>query len=581
MMKRIISLLLVCLLAAGCAMAEDAGSEQAKESAKSLLTEVYGYTAREAEAFEMEAEADFDVWQVRFWPAEHPDWVYTAQFNRENGQFRHSATPFLGEDGFVYYPGESTVRMGLALAREKGWFTQWNQAAAQALLAWMLEQGLATDADVQSGLSTGSMSAGNALHAYFVCCYGQMPEWTDALQAWHDQELASYGLALEQAMTLPEGTMRYELAASQNEPKRRVVQFSGEAPRELAGVLAHPRLDGWQALCGVYFECESEREWDDDMGLIAFEKEGERLLVQMGRNAGEAQWHLQPVGYQALLKERDVYITCDPQKRLFNIVYPISELEDECFQVRCTTNLMEEELAMSCRFSQYSRINRADGSGIRIEPGGEGCNVTIIHADGTLEKENVEREIHQRFDLIEASAFPTTLEALQSLPEIKAPNGYGVATGPHLRAQTSSRSKDLGEYRSGVLVEILGEEDGDPYNWYKVRIGSMEGYMCSLYVDYEGSVCSMQPLTRSEPLEIAQTLQPVKLKSGIGWFARTVRELPAGTKMHVLAERGNWLHVMIPQGEIGWMMDIDGTDGYVRKEDVRTASSALQLEWME
>ena len=581
MIKRMMSLLLVCLLAAGCAMAEEAGMAQARQSAENLLTEVYGYTVSEAEAVDMEIKEDFDVYQVRFWPKDHPDWVYTAQFNRDNGQFRHSATPFLGEESFVYYPGESTVRMGLNLAREKGWFTRWNAQDQQALLGWLIEQNLMPDADVQKGLSTGSMSAGNALHQYFVCCYGQPAEWTDALKAWHDQELASYDLVMEPAVSMPEGTLTYELAATQHEPKRTVVQFSDEAPQELEDVLKHPKLEGYQVLCGVYFDSHSEEIWEYDMGLIAFEKQEERLLAQIGRWAGETQWHIQPVSDQALLKGRDVYITCDPMKHLFNIVYPISAMEDETFQVRCTTNLMEEELDMQCRFSSYSRVDRATGAGIRMEPGGEGYQVTLIHADGTLEKERVEKEMHQRFDLRDVSGFPTTLEALQALPDVTPPDGYGVATGPHLRAQTSSRSKDLGQYHAGTLVEILGEEDGDPYNWYRVRIGSMEGYMCSLYVDYEGSVCSMQPLMRSDPLLIAETLQPVKLKNGVGWFAKTVQELPAGTRMHVLAERGNWLHVMIPQGEIGWMMDVNGTDGYIRKEDVRTASSALQLDWME
>lgn len=581
MMKRIMGICLVCMLLMGAACAQEDGRDLARQSALNLLTEVYGYTVEEADSFEMEITEDFDVWQVRFWPADHPDWIYTAQLNRENGGFRHSATPFKGEDGYVYYPGESTVRMGLNLARDKGWFVRWNAQDQQALLLWLRAQNLMPDADVQRGLSTGSMSAGNALHQYFVCCYGQPADWTDALKAWHDQELVSYGLALEQAVSFPEGVLSYELAAAEKEPGYAVVQFTGEAPKELEAVLSHPKLEGWQALCGAYFDSDSEQAWEYDMGLIAFEKDGERLLVQMGRLAGGMEWQLQPVGYQALLKERNVYITCDPAKRIFNIIYPISALEDECFQVRCTTNLMEETLDMYCRFSSYSRTDRATGAGIRIEQGGEGCHATLISADGSVEREHVEKEIHQRFDLLDVSAFPTTLAALKALPDVQAPEGYGVAAGPHLRAQTSSRSKDLGTYHAGVLVEILGEEDGDPYNWYRVRIGRMEGYMCSLYVDYEGSVCSMQPLVRSEPLQIAETIRPVKLKNGVGWFAKTVQELPEGTRMHVLAERGNWLHVMIPQGEIDWMMDVNGTDGYIRKEDVRTAANVLQLDWMD
>lgn len=581
MMKRIIGMLIVCLLLAGFAAAEEAGSEQAKQGAENLLTEVYGYTAAEAQSFEMEAEPDFDVWQVRFWPKDHLDWVYTAQFNRENGEFRHSATPFKGEESYVYYPGESTVRAGLQLARAEGWFARWQPEDAQALLGWMMEHQLWPDAEVQSGLSLGSMSAGNALHQYFVCCYGQPAEWTDALKAWHDQELASYGLVLEQAISFPEGILTYELAAWESEPKRSVVQFTHELPNELADIMLHPRLEGWQALCGAYFDSQSEENWEYDMGLIAFEKGEERLLVQFGRKAADTQWHIQPVGYQAILRQRDVYITCDPAKRIFKIVYPVTATQDECFEVRCTMNVMEEEVAMSCRLAQYSRTERLDGSGIRIQPGYNGTTALIIHPDGSHDQEKVEKALLDRLDLLDVNTFPTTLSALKAMPDIAPPDGYGVAAGPHLRAQTSSRSKDLGQYHAGVLVEILGEEAGDPYNWYRVRVGSMQGYMCSLYVDYEGSVCSMKPLVQYEPLQVAETIKPVKLKGGVGWFAKTLREVPAGTRMHVLAERGKWLHVMIPEGEISWMMDVTGIDGYIRREDVRTAQNALQLDWME
>ena len=105
--------------------------------------------------------------------------------------------------------------------------------------------------------------------------------------------------------------------------------------------------------------------------------------------------------------------------------------------------------------------------------------------------------------------------------------------------------------------------------------------MASIYVDYEGSPCTTHPLTNHDPLPVAETMKAVNLKSGTGLFAKTIQELPAGTRMHVLAERGRWLHVMIPQNEIGWMMDVNGTDGYVLASDVRTASSALQLDWMQ
>jgi len=583
MIKRIVCLMLACLLAAGTACAQDAGQEQAKQSMLNLLTEVYGYTAEEADAFEMEAEESFDVWKVKAWPKEHPEWVYTGQFNRENGGFRHSATPFKGSDDSPYYPGESTVRDGLRTAREQGWFSRWSKEDQAALLEWMRLHIFQLTPEMHRGLAYGSISAGNALDGYFRCCYGNPAEWTDALRAWHAEELASYGLAVEAASAFPEGIMSYTLNKKGNETSVHVTQFtSAEIPEELSAALTHPKLEGWTLLCGAYYDdVDGDAEWEQETGLLAFEKDGERLLVQMGRKAQETAWKLYPVSKQALLKERELYITCDPLTNRFQLIYPLSPVEEETFTLRSRFADMEEYSGMLCTFEEYSRINRLDGTGIRISRAYNGYQATVYRADGTAEQTKVEKAMSDRFHLMDAESFPTTVEALENLPEVTAPAGYGVTAGVHLRAQTSSRSKDLGEYHSGTLVEILGEEDGDPYNWYRVRIGSVEGYMCSVYVDYEDSVCSMQPLAQHESLKIAETLAPVKLKSGVGWFDKTVTELPAGTRMHVLAERGNWLHVMIPQGEIGWLMDINGTDGYIRREDVRIGLTSLQLDWME
>jgi hypothetical protein len=49
----------------------------------------------------------------------------------------------------------------------------------------------------------------------------------------------------------------------------------------------------------------------------------------------------------------------------------------------------------------------------------------------------------------------------------------------------------------------------------------------------------------------------------------------------VIAVLGDWLHVVIPQGEPGWMMDVNGTDGYVKASDVMEAATSVQLDWME
>lgn len=373
-----------------------------------------------------------------------------------------------------------------------------------------------------------------------------------------------------------EGPLRYSVQDEEGQ-EIKVVQFSGELPEEL--LLEHPKLEGWTVLCGAYDDRAAENDRQYEAGLMIFEKQNQRQLVLLTREADESQWQISPVGEHSVRQGQAVYITCDPPNRVFNIVYPLSAAEDECFQVG--VDYGGKENTTGCQLRGYSRMNRLTGAGIQVEMGYDKVKITTTDEAGATQKCELERKMHSDFARVDVDIFPTTLEAWEQLPRLQPPKGYGVTVGVHLRAQTSSRSKDLGKYKAGTLVEILGAEDGDPYNWYHVRIGRMEGYMCSVYVDYPGSVCNMQPLMQREALPVAQTLKAVKLRSGIGLLAQTVQEIPAGTMMHVLAERGDWLHVMIPQGEISWMMDVDGIDGYVRARDVRQGVSAQQLEWTE
>ena len=68
---------------------------------------------------------------------------------------------------------------------------------------------------------------------------------------------------------------------------------------------------------------------------------------------------------------------------------------------------------------------------------------------------------------------------------------------------------------------------------------------------------------------------------GTGWLDSAVGSFPAGTLMHVVFEDGDWLYVDVPRGEMTWLMDMEGSFGFVRKSDVFTASSVCRLEWME
>ena len=108
-------------------------------------------------------------------------------------------------------------------------------------------------------------------------------------------------------------------------------------------------------------------------------------------------------------------------------------------------------------------------------------------------------------------------------------------------------------------MEVLEELPGDPDPWYRVRIGSIEGYMSSRYVDFPGSPCTMSPLQNSVALPpMAAVTVDTALKAGTGWFDKTLADLPAGTRLRVLAEQGDWLHVTVADGPMGWLALTDG-----------------------
>ena len=83
------------------------------------------------------------------------------------------------------------------------------------------------------------------------------------------------------------------------------------------------------------------------------------------------------------------------------------------------------------------------------------------------------------------------------------------------------------------------------------------------------------------PLPVAMCRNTVRLKSGTGLFSPTVSELAAGTKMHIILDQNAWLYVVVPRDErtSDWLMDADGTYGYVKKADVVIAAMESQLEW--
>lgn len=575
-MKRIMAWLLVCLLMTGMAPAHALTNEEALNKVSGYLTEVYSYTQEEAEKFQAYAEFKQDGWLISYWHQDHPGWIYTAVYDDDADRVSNAITPFYMMDQHPDYPGEGTVREGLNRARKYGWFSIWEPHMQQELQHFMAEWGIKPTARLKEGLSTGKIAPGNALHEYFVSCYGDEMNWMPSLQQWHDAELEAFGLTVtpeaEAEIDMTEGVFTYQ-GLTPSGQKTNAIRFIGEVPRELETVFSHPQLAGWNCLCGATVQNESN---DYGHGLAAFEKDGRRLLVAL-RHQVDQEWELSPVSKQALYTDKEMYILADASShRDFVIVYRNSDTETERFEV---TVAYMSDTRMDASIDRYVRMDEKTGNGIAITFGSAIKAITYENHRQTGEAQDF-YFVTSMMSMMDITEFPTTLEELQNTQSAMIPEGYALCRGVHLRKKTSSRSKDLGEYNSGVLVKVLGVEPGSPDPWYHVQVGVAEGYMSSRYVD-EG-VTENTAYALAHPLPVAQATREIKLKKGMSLFAGTIQTVPEGTQMQVLADcDGGWLHVCIPQGDMQWTLDLNGVDGYIKKDDVRVGGTPLTLEWME
>ena len=597
-MKRIFLCLLLLLMLPAAAFAQDFSAPV--QSATYDLTEVYGYLVEETKDFSFSVTESDTQWEVTFYPNAHPDWVYTSVIAKRDNLHIGGSTPFHVE-GYIAYPGEGSIRAGLHAARENHWFTDLSPVNRAAFLGWMEQWGIPVNDALRQGLTNGSATPPQLISEYFRSCYGDPANWPQALLEWRDEVLAFYSFTMAdvqsagiQTVPVPEtkyvpGIRQYQSQSPSGRRQITVTEFAGEVPGDLSQALSHPKLAGYTCICGAYIQSEpTDNPNEYETGLLALQKGDERLLVCLRRAAGTSDWAVTPVGGKALLPTGDVYITYAETDGLYEITYPLPDTETQQFRVRM---MHYANIGPLCALEEYRRTDTATGERITIAAAdsrevaaddGEWYHVTTTNADGKTITEQIHALAAPYLDYIDADAFPKTAEACRAATGYTLPDGYAVACNVHLRAKTSSHSADLGIYHYGTLMEVLGTEPGNPFQWYHVRIGSAEGYMAAIYVDYPGSECVMKPLQKFPPLPVAKTVKEIQLKQGTSLFAAAVTSLPAGAKMHVLAENGGWLHVMVPRnGNPGWLMDIHGTDGYVKAKDLVTAATSQQLDWME
>ena len=553
-MKRLISLLSILFLLLSPALADEL-----TDTARASLTEVMSYTAEEAARFVFEPQPDGSL---HYWLPEHPDWVYTMEL-LSNGAVR-CASPF--DTRCVYQTGEGILRELLRAIDQKDWMENWNENARRELLALCQAMGVTR----QSTALRFAETAAQAVDGLLESCCGPQVRWTKALIGLRDSVLASHGLtAAEQPFHTP-GVRRYTGPDRGSAAEITLILFEGEAPEELREALADPHLDGWTLTSGaVRINAWKDRS-DSGAGLAAFEREGRRQLIQLALL--KEGWKAYPLGEKALRQTGDYRVTYnDPGG--YTVEYPLNEEETLSFYLVPKAWEQEDFTQVYCQIDAGHRVNRRTGESQWL--GVDGSGFPIWQDEWTLPYARCTTVRFLPFlGQQDIAAFPESLEAGQApcLPE-----NTGMTLGQvNFRSKTSSRSKAYGQLLAGVTLPVTEILPGDPNPWVHTRLGFYDGYISEGYVDL-----GEEELNAIAPQPVAMAKEEIPLKRGTGWLDGTVQTLPAGTRMHAIMEDGDWLYVSVPRGEMDWLMDAEGTFGFVKKADVFLASLPCQLDWME
>ena len=528
--------------------------------AKARLTEVLGFTGEEASGFIFGEQKDDTV---EFWHPDHPKWKYSVYIDRKTSQIA-GTSPF--DTGYLQSPGEAAFRSFLRSVRSRNILAGWNQEAHEDLLSALKEK----DIRISTTLYFAD-NAGDAVYGLFESFFGPEFGWTEAVRQLLQDVLDEYHLVREPIPFHLKGIRRNTSGIAISSYFTAVL-FDGDIPEELKPVLDIPQLAGWECTSGALLICLLPSEYIDysytsDTGLAAFEKDGRRQLVQFGK-IGE-EWHVCPLGENALYRNGDYRVTYDGLHNAFAIDYRLEESEQASFFLM--PHMWAEEGA-ECTILAYEHLDYTSGEAVWINVYGGG--------EPTWKLSPRQSAARARFPyhlgLVPVEQFPATAEEASRNNYPGVPDQYTMVYSPHFRAGTSSHSRSYGELKQGVIIPVLEILPGDPNEWIHTRLGSIEGYVVSNYTALYNQIPGMGSLPT-----VAESKKEFTLKRGTGWFDGSVGTFPAGTRMHIIFESGDWLYVDIPSGEMNWVMDPKGTFGFVHKNDVTEMPASSLIKWPE
>lgn len=325
-----------------------------------------------------------------------------------------------------------------------------------------------------------------------------------------------------------------------------------------------------QIICGAQFAVcprEEPRQVLSRSILMAVRREGSLLLFAAKQKQGE--W--------TSAIESDCFLPADGVFRL----EPVASLDDEgnVHAVSLSVVRGAETFRLTVlddagiQLSSYSR-QLDDGSTFLIDPhaadaaGSVACSLLTDGLSADIQSFVCAFPI--RVAAWTMDGFPSSPEALHAYAQAHQPllpENTGYISDVNLRAQPTGQSASLGQYTA--RVQILGSVPGEKYPWYEVQLGDTTGWVSGRYLFTDLSArlcelsCTLLPVARADT-------ELTLLASADG---QVVTSIPAGTLLHVLAERDGWLHVILPQNAITWSTDWDGVYGFVPANSVTLGTS--------
>ncbi len=364
-----------------------------------------------------------------------------------------------------------------------------------------------------------------------------------------------------------------------------MVKFDTELPDDLMDAMSKTPWAGWKCVNGIRQEERAKKTnvLKGSAALAAVQKGGKMMLLQFTCPDSKT-WECFPAAEgKALLTGRDyefdaVFNSSYPR---VEIVYPCDDGGREVF--RLNLNHRNSRPVML----EHYRHEYADGSVLTV---GARVNHDLFFyietksSAGTVTKEEVLQYPYPNLlEALDADRYPKSLDEVRSFMAANprsVPDGYGILSSSNMREKTSSQSRSLGFYYFGTPAKILGTAPGKREPWYKVQVGQTVGYISGSYVLPAENMFLNIPYPCA-PLTVGRTNIDCELKTAAASSAETTANLAAGTAMYVLADCGGWLHVCIPRDEVGYFMDIEGTYGYLRAQDVSQADTPLRLKYAD